>query len=92
LLQIATGVQSKRNSPGLGFIHQRAGLVQWLQAHRAVGDVRKGGAKMVFDLFTLSGVLLVVAMLASLIATHDFRHGASSGGSSRDPRAKSRPR
>jgi hypothetical protein len=35
---------------------------------------------MVFDLFTLSGVILFIIMLAGLIATHRYRAHSSAGG------------
>ncbi|MGD2074323.1 MAG: hypothetical protein PVI91_13435 [Gammaproteobacteria bacterium] len=44
---------------------------------------------MIFDLFTLSGLILFVAMLAGLIATHSHDRNPSSGGMIfRDPKPR----
>jgi hypothetical protein len=47
---------------------------------------------MVFDLFTLTGLFLFIAMLAALLASHDFGHDASAeqAVSERTPRPRNR--
>ena len=47
---------------------------------------------MVFDLLTLGGFFLFIAMLAALLASHDFHHDGSAeqAAAERTPRTRSR--
>jgi hypothetical protein len=49
---------------------------------------------MVFDLFTIGGFLLFVAVLAALLASHDFRYhppaGRAAAERARSPKGRNR--